>query len=184
MPDLRSLRWLVPLAAVLLAACGTAPHTQPVRDRSADDMAAASTGPKEGTWFGDQAARKVAQTSGTGDSLAQPVANGPALPRPDGPQVAALPEPDRLPGPEDLTGLDGLQIQALLGLPDFRRRDPPAELWQYAGPGCILDAFLYAEDGGALRVKHVEARSHSVTRVPLADCYRGILAERRKPQGG
>lgn len=189
MPDFRTLRWLIPLAAVVLAACGTAPQTPPPsQDRSPDSMAAGQRPPREGTWFGDQAARKAAQASETGEPSAeaqpQAAADNPALPPPNGPQVAALPEPDRLPGPQDLTGLDGLQIEALLGSPDFRRRDPPAELWQYSGPGCILDAFLYADGGSTLRVRHVEARSRSVTRVPLADCYRSILADRKKPDGG
>jgi hypothetical protein len=48
-------------------------------------------------------------------------------------------------------------IVALLGQPDFRRSDPPAEIWQYRRADCILDIFLYA-DAGAYRVLYSETR--------------------------
>ncbi len=190
MTDARRLRWAVLFAAALLAACGTAPRPAPqTEDEMADAVAETPAGPsREGTWFGDQAARKAAEehreaeTPGETEPAAE--SNGPPLPKPNGPQVVSVPEPDELPGPEDLRGLGAGELETLLGAPDFRRRDSPAEIWQYAGPGCVLDTFLYAGEDGALMVKHVEARSRSVTRVEPRDCYHGILAERKKPEGG
>ena len=59
--------------------------------------------------------------------------------------------------PVDLTGLGPTELEALLGSPDFRRSEPPAELWQYRGPDCILDVFLY-DDSRGYRVVHAETR--------------------------
>src|SRR6185437_16869540 len=60
-----------------------------------------------------------------------------------------------------LTGMDRAQLIALLGEPDFRRPEPPAELWQYRTADCVLDVFLYADRdhyrvlGSATRGRHV-----------------------------
>lgn len=110
---------------------------------------------------------------------------GPALPAPRVPEIASLPTADRLPGPESLVGLPAHEISALLGEPDFRRRDPPAELWQYTGPRCTLDLFLFDKNGnGEQRVIHLEARGPTVARVPVRDCYLDLVQARRKPAGG
>jgi len=37
------------------------------------------------------------------------------------------------------------------------RWDGPAQLWQYAGSGCVLHVFLY-EDNGIFRVSYSEVR--------------------------
>jgi len=48
-------------------------------------------------------------------------------------------------GPQHFEGLEGKAVLAALGDPSYRRRESPAEVWQYYGPGCILDLFLYEE---------------------------------------
>ena len=67
------------------------------------------------------------------------------------------------PAPADasaLVGRDARAVAELLGEPQLKRRDPPAELWQYRAGPCILDLFLYAgKDGGAARVAHIEIRA-------------------------
>ena len=67
------------------------------------------------------------------------------------------------PAPADvsaLVGRDARAVAELLGPPRLKRRDPPAELWQYRAGPCILDLFLYAgKDGGAARVAHIEIRA-------------------------
>jgi hypothetical protein len=55
---------------------------------------------------------------------------------------------------EHLTAAD---LVARLGPPNFTRRDPPAELWQYRGATCVLDLFLYP-DNGTLKVSHAQSR--------------------------
>ncbi len=64
--------------------------------------------------------------------------------------IAVPPKPHAAPtlnelarGPQRFEGLEGREVLAALGDPNFRRRDKPAEVWQYYGPGCILDLFLY-----------------------------------------
>ncbi len=53
-------------------------------------------------------------------------------------------------------GADG--VTALLGPPDYRRRDKPAEIWQYRGDACVLDIFLYSADGAPAKVNHMDFR--------------------------
>lgn len=68
-----------------------------------------------------------------------------------------------------LTGMDPAQLIALLGEPDLRRREPPAELWQYRNADCVLDVFLYGE-GNRYRVLHSETRNRHVLPPAAAGC--------------
>jgi len=79
---------------------------------------------------------------------------------PASPSLAAL-ESD----PQHFEGLEGKVILAALGDPNFRRRETPAEVWQYYGPGCILDLFLYDDPAAGAskptpegKVAHAELR--------------------------
>ena len=56
-----------------------------------------------------------------------------------------------------LNGLSASELKAALGDPTLLRRDGPAQLWQYAGSGCVLHVFLY-EDNGSFRVTYSEVR--------------------------
>lgn len=96
------------------------------------------------------------------------------------------PTPDGLPpaigdqadNPAGLRGLAAGDVVAKLGDPSFRRREAPAEVWQYFGPGCVLDLFLY-EDKGAQRVAHVELRSRNLTPSAQAACLSQLLDGKR-----
>ncbi len=68
-----------------------------------------------------------------------------------------------------LTGLGPAELVALFGEPDFRRRDPPAELWQYRSADCVLDVFLYGE-GGTYRVVRSETRDRHALPPLVAGC--------------
>lgn len=81
-----------------------------------------------------------------------------------------------------MLGLDGTGVAALLGEPAFVRRDPPAEVWQYHGTGCVLDLFLYDEPGGGHRVAHVEARTGTAAPTPVEPCITGLLTGPRTPR--
>jgi hypothetical protein len=48
----------------------------------------------------------------------------------------------------NLAGLAPSQVAALYGQPDFRRNDPPAEVWQYRSADCVLDLYFYSGAGG------------------------------------
>ena len=87
-----------------------------------------------------------------------------------------VPGPGRAPAPRTLLGLEHHQVMALLGEPSFKRRDDPAQVWQYRDSICILDVFLYRpQGGGAYRVTHVEVRGHGVIKVSDEDCFLRLL---------
>jgi hypothetical protein len=69
----------------------------------------------------------------------------------------------------ELVGLDSAAIEQRLGTPALRRRDAPAELWQYRSPLCVMDLFLYSENG-SFKVTHVELHSRSVEQVQAPTC--------------
>jgi len=149
-------------AALALAACGTTPPAavvEPVAAVPAETPSAptAEAPPRRGVLT-------------EADRLA---AVAPALPV------------DAPPGPERLAGATAAELAALLGEPGFVRRDPPAEIWQYAIEACVLDVFLYEPvGGGPYRVEHLDFRGRTVAGVAPAECYRQLLAERAaRPSG-
>ncbi len=78
------------------------------------------------------------------------------------PRVALPPAPP--PGePGDLAGLQPEQLRILMGNPALIRKDGPAEMWRYDGPGCKAFFFLYPY-GTSLLVRHVETlpRGHDM----------------------
>jgi len=54
-----------------------------------------------------------------------------------------------------LSGLSESELRAALGDPTLLRREGSAQLWQYAGIGCVLHVFLY-DNHGAYRVTYSE----------------------------
>lgn len=93
-------------------------------------------------------------------------------------QEAALTAPRPAITPGMLTGMAAADLQGLLGVPSFRRHEATAEIWQYFGPGCVLDIFLY-EDGGSRRVVHHQLRSQVAGRAPEAACLDALLGGSR-----
>lgn len=106
-----------------------------------------------------------------------------------GPQVTASPGESRnetamLPPrtgpltPETLKGLTAAQVENELGRPSFRRRDPPAEIWQYRVRACTLDLFLY-DEGGDRVVTHFAVRNPAAgTEISPRSCLDDVLAHR------
>lgn len=72
---------------------------------------------------------------------------------------------------KDLAGLRPADVVSILGPPDLRSDEPPAELWQYRAADCVLNLFFYSEAGG-YRLAHAEAwqRTLSGGSIP-ARCY-------------
>ncbi len=87
-----------------------------------------------------------------------PVAPAPDIPV--APPAKAEPQTPRpAPEPKPVIGLDRTALSGLMGIPDFKRKDPPAEIWQYRGKICILNVFLYEDGkGGPYTVTHIEFR--------------------------
>jgi len=99
----------------------------------------------------------------------RPSVAGPVSPRDDNGAIAMVPPGDAVADPQRLKGLQAQQLNASLGSPSFRRKDPPAEVWQYAGKGCVLDVFLYDEKG-LKRVAFAELRSLTPGQLPQPQC--------------
>jgi hypothetical protein len=55
-----------------------------------------------------------------------------------------------------LKGMRPTEIVALLGQPELKRDEPPAELWQYRTADCVLNLFFYRE-AGSYRLFSAEA---------------------------
>lgn len=68
-----------------------------------------------------------------------------------------------------LTRMSDRQLTQRLGAPDFTRHDAPAEIWQYRSASCVLDVFLYPEDGG-LKVVHATTRDRAKLGTPDDSC--------------
>jgi hypothetical protein len=100
-------------------------------------------------------------------------------PEPDAPAavvpVAAPPAPASGDDARALIGRKASEIAGLLGPPQLKRRDPPAELWQYRAGPCVLDLFLYADkEGGAATVAHVEMRAAPPVGGPTTEFPRAL----------
>jgi hypothetical protein len=68
-----------------------------------------------------------------------------------------------------LQDMSDRQLVQRLGTPDFTRRDPPAEIWQYRSASCVLDVFLYPGDSG-LKVAHATTRDRVKLGTPDNGC--------------
>lgn len=88
---------------------------------------------------------------------------------PELPPAPAEPAAMRIPELPVLTGMGPAELVALLGEPDLRRREPPAELWQYRSADCVLDVFLYG-GSGPYRVVRSETRNRHVLPPMVASC--------------
>jgi hypothetical protein len=62
----------------------------------------------------------------------------------------------RPPEIKDLAGLKPADVLSVLGQPDLKRDEPPAELWQYRAADCVLNLFFY-DDAGGYHITHAEA---------------------------
>lgn len=90
------------------------------------------------------------------------------------------------PTPAQLIGLDAGQLDRLLGPPDFKRSDGPAEIRQYRDADCVLDVFLYADAAaGSYRVTHVDGRDRALSGGEAGPaCVTSLLHARRLRAAG
>ncbi|HIN20574.1 MAG TPA: hypothetical protein EYM71_01745 [Rhodospirillales bacterium] len=88
-----------------------------------------------------------------------------------------------------LAGMPLDQVIGLLGPPRFKRRDNPAEIWQYRNKACALGLFLYrVENGAGFRVRHFETRMRGLGRggkkITGKACFTGLLQEHENRRPG
>ena len=82
--------------------------------------------------------------------------------------------------PDTLAGAAPAGVIGLLGEPDLRRAEPPAEVWQYRTEACVADIYLVGS-GGSARVVYIETRSPDAEAVPAAGCLGAIAAGPDEP---
>lgn len=71
------------------------------------------------------------------------------------------------------------EVQAMVGSPDFRRVEPPGELWQYRSRECVVDLFFFGASDDR-RVVRIDGRSRDPARVTEQRCGDGseVLKDR------
>ena len=81
--------------------------------------------------------------------------------------------------PSQVMGLEPAALESLLGQPEFKRVEPPAEVWQYRGEACVLDVILYTEGAaGPFRVTYYEIRGAAADASAKRRCFRALLLAR------
>lgn len=109
----------------------------------------------------------------------------PSPPPPQEPPAATVASLDI--GPDRVLGLDGKAVEALLGQPDFVRRENPMELWRYRHESCAVALFLYAGEAngrGPLRVRHIEAWAPGDVETSPRACLSALARRAEPPPSG
>lgn len=71
-------------------------------------------------------------------------------------------------------------LVALLGQPDLDVREDQARKLQFAGPICVLDAYLYPKGGREPVVTYVDARQPDGRDIDRASCVSALAANRKR----
>ena len=99
---------------------------------------------------------------------------------PSPPAPVTTPPPLPVAGLERVMGKDERALFALFGEPDLDVREGHARKYQFAGPFCVLDVYLYPTRAGlAPVVTYVEARNLKGVDLDRASC---IAALARRPE--
>lgn len=78
-------------------------------------------------------------------------------------------------GIETVLGRTARALEAALGKPRLDVREGPARKLQFAGPACVLDAYLYPPKGGGDPiVTHVDARRPDGSDFDRASCVAAL----------
>jgi hypothetical protein len=98
-------------------------------------------------------------------------------------QLAAIPPappPAPKAHPAQLLGLQPSALTALLGEPQLRRVDPPAQVWLYTNSRCAFHVYLYPHDDNTYRVTHYDLVPRQFGASADPGCYRLLLVEARQ----
>jgi hypothetical protein len=83
--------------------------------------------------------------------------------------------------PQSLLGVVPDALSARLGAPSFKRTEPQAEVWQYAGAACSLFIYFYKTDSGALASSYVDARKTLGGPADPASCLGEVVTQKSPP---
>lgn len=154
MPAAQLIRGLsILVIAAGLAACGSSVTT---RDEPPPGTSVAATMGLPGVRSEDAASPPADGASTPQTAAGQPAATAaaPGAEAPPPAQLAARPPPLTR---QQLQDLAPDKVTQTLGEPELVRREPPAEVWQYAVENCVVDVFFF-DRGAGPRVAHVEGR--------------------------
>lgn len=100
--------------------------------------------------------------------------------RPDAGVPIGPPIPHSAPaGLDRVMGRDARALQILFGEPDLDVREGRARKLQYAGPVCVLDAYLYAPgEGREPTVRYIDARTPAGDDFDRASCIAALTRRR------
>lgn len=150
----KTMRVTVPVLLLLLASCTAAP--KPTEEPAAEtDTNTVET--------------RVLEAPPAPVEKPKPPAIAPSIAKATPPPAKARDE-----DPQQLFGLNGQRVAALLGPASFVRRDGPAEVWQYRAKACVLDVYLYKDPKG-LTVAHVDLRKREKATQPPKRCFSALL---------
>ncbi len=91
------------------------------------------------------------------------------------PRAVERPVPYTSTGLEAVLGRTARMLEAQLGKPRLDVREGPARKLQFAGPACVLDAYLYPPKGsGEPIVTHLDARRPDGTDFDRASCVAAL----------
>ena len=79
-----------------------------------------------------------------------------------------------LPGLDRVMGQDAPALARLFGSPDAEVREGPGRKLQFAGPICVLDAYLYPAGAAEPRVTWVDAREPDGSPIDRASCVAAL----------
>jgi hypothetical protein len=77
-------------------------------------------------------------------------------------------------GLERVIGQNEAGLVALFGKPDADVREGSARKLQFAGPICVLDAYLYRKGSEAPRVTYLDAREPDGSTIDRASCVAAL----------
>lgn len=169
--------------AILLSACTVDPKTltrvprPPSEDQEqskSDATEGANKSAKQDSEDGDSPETLTESSEGDfGDGEDRPDGDAP---EDEGAEKVAALDIDLTNLKERLIGFEADEISELMGPPDFERSEPPAKIWQYRTQTCVVDMYLYDEDGD-VSVDHIEVRGRGEAKVEDKACFASILQE-------
>ncbi|HWJ38934.1 MAG TPA: hypothetical protein VNR86_09280 [Sphingomicrobium sp.] len=92
-------------------------------------------------------------------------------------EQVAQPAPPPAPTPQvrgELSGLTPNELVGHFGKPALQIREGGSLKLQFRGRSCVLDAYLYPQSGGTLRVTHIDTRSPNGADLDQAACISAL----------
>jgi hypothetical protein len=102
---------------------------------------------------------------------------------------ATVPQPEALPvtppvistsGLERVLGANARTLLTLFGQPALDVQEAQARKLQFAGPICVMDAYLYPKPGREPVVTYVDARQPDGRDIDRASCVSALIAAHRR----